>query len=202
MPAYPVQLEVSTPPRYDRIQLLLRLVISLSLGWLGATGGGLVWLLYLALPAFVAVIVSTRGAGHYTVDSGPRLWRVISWLLGFWAYMLLLVDRFPVDREPPIDVTLRSTGHVSVHSALLRLVTSIPSAFVLAILSFVSCILVVVGMITIAIDETIPAGIQAYQRGFLRWTARLLAYHASLVDEYPPFSFEATHGPTEVRAAS
>jgi hypothetical protein len=29
------------------------------------------------------------------------------------------------------------------------------------------------------------------QRGVLHWQARLAGDHASLVDEYPPFSFEA-----------
>ena len=35
-----------------------------------------------------------------------------------------------------------------------------------------------------------PAWILAYQRGMLRWEARLAAYHACLVEEYPPFSFD------------
>ena len=37
---------------------------------------------------------------------------------------------------------------------------------------------------------SIPAGILGYQRGVLRWQARLVAYHASLVDDYPPLALD------------
>jgi len=46
--------------------------------------------------------------------------------------------------------------------------------------------------VTILIDGKVPRTILAFQRGMLRWNARLWAYHASMVDEYPPFAFEAT----------
>ena len=42
----------------------------------------------------------------------------------------------------------------------------------------------------ILIQETYPGGIYNYLRGVLRWQARLLAYMASLVDEYPPFALD------------
>ena len=41
----------------------------------------------------------------------------------------------------------------------------------------------------ILVRETYPAALYDFQRGVLRWQARLLAYHASLVDEYPPLAF-------------
>jgi hypothetical protein len=56
-------------------------------------------------------------------------------------------------------------------------------------------VLVIVGAVTILIDGHVPSGILAFQRGMLRWQARLLAYHASLIEEYPPFSFEDTQHP-------
>jgi hypothetical protein len=45
-------------------------------------------------------------------------------------------------------------------------------------------------MITSLIGSTpSPASILSFQTGYLPWSARLLAYHASFVEEYPPFSF-------------
>jgi hypothetical protein len=190
---YPVQLDVTSPPRFDRIQLVLRLALAIALGWLGITAGWLMCVVFLTLPIVAAIVVSTHGARVYVDDTGPKLWRAIGWLLALSAYMLLLVDRFPLGETGNVRIELRLTGQPTTSSAMLRLIMSIPSGFVLGLLGIVSSVMFVVGVVTILIDETVPAGIVAFQRGVLRWQARLLAYHASLVDEYPPFSFEEPH---------
>jgi hypothetical protein len=199
---YPVQLDVTSPPRFDRIQLLLRLAIAVALGWIGVSAGWLRCGLFLALPVIAAIIVSTRGARAYVDDIGPRLWRAIGWLLAFSAYMMLLVDRFPLGETPDVRIELRLTGQPTTGGALLRLILSIPSGLVLSVLGCVSFVVFVVGVVTILVQDTVPAGILTFQRGVLRWQARLLAYHASLVDEYPPFSFEdEAHGRPGDRAS-
>jgi hypothetical protein len=43
-------------------------------------------------------------------------------------------------------------------------------------------------VITIIANATVPRSIESFQTGYLRWAGRLAAYHASLVEEYPPFS--------------
>lgn len=191
---YPVQIDVTSPPRFDRIQLVLRLAISIALGWVASFTGWLPGLVFFVLPVFAATVVSTRGATAYTEDLGLRLWRVLRWLLAFSAYMMLLVDRFPAGdpaAEPNrVRADLQVDARPTTASALLRLVTSIPSALVLCLLAFVSSVLTLVGAITVLIDNHVPARILAFQRGMLRWQARLVGYHASLVDEYPPFSFD------------
>lgn len=190
---YPVQLDVRSPARFERIQLALRFVIAISLGWLGVTAGWLWWLLFLALPVIAATVVSTRGAKQYIEEAGPALWRALAWLLAFTAYMLLLVDRFPAGPSDDVRADIQLDGHPTVGSALVRLLLSIPSMLVLALLGIVSAVLVVVGALMILIECQVPSGILAFQRGMLRWQARLLGYHASLIDEYPPFSFDDTH---------
>ena len=45
-------------------------------------------------------------------------------------------------------------------------------------------------LLTVLFTERIPPSILAFQRGVLRWNARLVAYHASLVEEYPPFALD------------
>jgi hypothetical protein len=190
---YPVQIEATSPLRYDRIQLALRLVIAIAAGWIGISAGWLACALFLALPAIAAVVISTRGAQAYLDDTGPKVWRVVSWLLAFSAYMLLLTDRFPAGEPTGVEIQIRPDGHPTTGSALLRLITSLPSGFVLALLGFVSSVLFVIGAVMILIEQRVPAWILGFQRGVLRWQARLAGYHASLVDEYPPFSFEANH---------
>lgn len=189
--SYPVQLEVTSPARFDRIQLLLRLAISCALGWVSSIAGWLPGLVFVALPLIAAVALSTRGAQGYLDKTGPAVWRVVSWLIGLSAYMLLLTDRFPTTESTGVRIDLQVGGKPTIGSALLRLILSIPSAVVLGLLGIVSWLLIIVGAVMILIDNQVPAGILAFQRGVLRWQARLLAYHASLVDEYPPFSFEA-----------
>lgn len=187
---YPVSVEVVSPPRFDRIQLLVRLGVSIVLGAVGITAGWLTWFLYGALPLIAAIAISSIGAAVYMTDVGPRLWRALTWLQRLSAYMGLLVDRFPAAEDQAVRIELRPTGHPTVGSALLRLLTSIPSGLVLSVLWFVSGILCFVSVFFVLFGAAIPGSILGYQRGILRWQTRLLAYHASLVEEYPPFSLD------------
>jgi hypothetical protein len=189
MPAYPVQLEVSSPPVFDRIQLLVRLAIGIALGWLGVTLGWLWCLLFFALPVIAASVVSTRGADFYMQKTAPRLWAGLTWLLAFSGYMLLVTDRVPID-DDRVHTELRMTGRPSVGTSLARLVMSIPSAIALCFVGIVSCVLWVIAFFAILVTGTVPASILEFQTGYLRWQARLVAFHASLVEEYPPFSFQ------------
>lgn len=188
MTVYPVQLEVSSPPKFERIQLVVRLGIGIALGVLGVTAGWLSWLLFLVLPLIAAVVISTKGAQHYLETTSEKVWPALGWLFSFEAYMLLIADRVPVD-EGSVKLELHPTGRPTIGSALLRVILSIPSAIALCVLGFVSCILWVVSVFTILFSEHVPPSILTWQTGFLRWQARLAAYHASLVEEYPPFSF-------------
>jgi hypothetical protein len=188
MPSYPVQLEVPAPPRYDRMQLLVRLGIAIALGIIGIEGGWLWSVLFVSLPVIAAAVISSRGVDGYLTQTGPRLWTGLSWLLAFTAYMLLITDRISFD-DQRARIDLHTTGRPTVGSALVRLITSIPSAFVLGLIGCVSCLLWLVALVTILFSARVPASIVEFQTGYLRWQARLLAYHASLVEEYPPFSF-------------
>lgn len=186
---YPVQIVVTSPPHFDRVQLLLRIGIAMLLGWVGVTGGWLVCLLFGALPLIAAVgISSDRDA--YLRNVAPSIWSVLDWLLRLEAYMLLLVDRFPTDQVRSVVTEIRYTGQPTAGSALARLITSIPSGVVLMLLWCVSSVLWVVAALAILFGLAMPRSILAFQRGVLRWQARLVAYHASFVAEYPPWSFD------------
>src|SRR6185503_7156272 len=102
---YPVQIDLTSPPRFDRVQLLLRIGIAMLLGWLGLTAGWLVCLLFGALPLIAAVSISSAGDA-YLKEVAPSIWSVLSWLLRLSAYMLLVVDRFPADEERSVSVEI------------------------------------------------------------------------------------------------
>jgi hypothetical protein len=200
MSTYPVHLDVISPAKFTRFQLLLRLALSIALGVIGISLGWVVGVLYFALPVVASITISTKGPSDYLASVGQRLWRALTWLFGLSAYMLLLVDHVPDPEQRDVRIELEPVARPSAPSALARLITSIPSAFVLWILSIVSGLFVVISFISVLFVKSIPLTILAFQTGILRWTARLFAYHASLVDEYPPFSFgeRSTAQPTSL----
>ena len=194
---YPVHLEVTSPQRYDRVQLLLRILFAIVLGWIGFTTGWLVWGLYLVLPVIAAIAISSSRTSYFE-GTAPQVWRVLSWLLKLSAYMMLLVDRFPKEDDGDVRVAVRYTGRPTAGSSIARFVTSIPSGIVLGALWFVSSILWLWGAVTILFAASVPAWLLGFQRGVLRWQARLVAYHASMIEEYPPFSFDTDDGHDDI----
>jgi len=159
------------------------------LGWLGFSAGWLACLLFAELPLIAAIsIASTRDA--YLKKTAPSMWSVLVWLLRFSAYMLLIVDRFPTGEDHSVVTEIRYTGQPTTGSALTRLVTSIPSGIMLMLLWCVSSFLWVVAALTVLLGLPMPRSILAFQRGVLRWQARLVAYHASFVAEYPPWALD------------
>lgn len=187
----PVRVELSTPPRFARGQLVIRIVLAIVLGWLGITVGWVSWVLYLALPLIAAISIGTP-PDDYPARLGPRVWRVLSWLLELSAYMIFLTDRFPAIGERSLQFEVDLTAHPTMGSALVRLLTSIPSAFVLSLLQLISGVFWLISAITVLVAARVPEGILAFQRGLLRWQARLAGYHASLVDAYPPFALDTS----------
>ena len=190
MTDYPVTVEVSSPQQFDRIQLLLRVVLAIALAWFGMTAGWLICVLYGALPVIAAIAISSQSSAKYAQDVAPRLWKLLEWLLQFSAYMMMIVDRVPTGGDFPGKIELRITGTPTAGSALARLATSLPSGFVLMLLWLGSGVAWVVAAVFVLVGAPMPPSILAFQRGVLRWQARLVAYHASLVEEYPPFALD------------
>lgn len=187
---YPVSVDVTSPPRFDRIQVLLRIALALALGWIGISMDWVVCILFVALPMVAAISLSTIGGERFANETAPRVVSVLSWLLQLSAFMMLLTDRFPTGGTDAVRIGFRFTGSPTTGSALIRLLTSIPSGLVLCVLWFVSGVLWLVAAVMVLVSQTVPRAILTFQRGVLRWQARLVAYHASLVEEYPPFALD------------
>ena len=199
---YPVTFDVETPEEFDKAQVVLRVVIVIVLSVLQI--GNLVFgAAYLVLPVMAAVLVSQKSAEQYLAESesGPTKW--LRYLLGFYSYMALATDTLPTTSpERVVKLQVQPNGEPTVGSALIRIILAIPHAFVLALLGIVFAIVWIIAAVSILINGSCPPWATSFIKGYLRWIARLMAYMASLVDEYPPFSFEDGAGENGGGAAS
>ena len=187
------------PMRMDRLHVLIRLVL---LGAVATAGlSSFYWLLYLAVPVVVALIVSDEGADYYMEQDAPRAARILQWLAGAYAYLWLLTDEMPT-AQPGGTVELEIELHAepTVRSAFVRIVTSLPALIVLALLSVVAAVLWVFGALSILVMRRVPLGVSDFIAMKLQYQFRLLAYHLSLVDEYPAVEGLSPHDEPHSRA--
>jgi hypothetical protein len=187
--AYPATFDVQPPQQFDKAQVFLRILILIVLaviqvGWIVFSGA------YLILPVVAAVVISQKGPAKYLEDAeaGPIKW--LRYLMMFYSYMALATDKLATESpEQAIQLHVRTTGTPSVGSALVRIILGIPHAFVLGLVGIAFAVVWIIAAISILINGTAPDWATSFICGYLRWNARVLAYMASLVDEYPPFSF-------------
>ena len=191
---------MTLPDRHDRLQLLVRLLISIILGIIGISLGWLLLVAYFALPAIAAVGISSYGVEHYFARTAPAITRVLRWVLSFQAYMMFLTDRFPTGEGSLVHYHVTPAGAPTPADALWRLAASLPEALILAVLGWVAGILWVVSLVFVLVRELVPPGILGFQRGLLRWQARLFAYHAAVVDVAPPYALDTGSEPPPTRA--
>jgi len=188
---YPVTFNIARPERFERPQVVLRILVIIVLSILAGAIGWVFGLVYLAVPVLAAIFISQKGGEKYIAEDGPRVTNWLRWYLAIYSYIAVLTDRFPTD-DPATAVSfdVRPSGSPSVGSALLRLIYSIPSALVVALLGIVGAVIWVIAVISILINENYPEGLYDFQLGIMRWHARLMGYHASLVEQYPPFAVD------------
>ena len=184
MTDYPVTFDATRPEKFERPQIFLRILLWILLSWI-------VGLAFFVLPIAAAIYISQKGSEKFLEEDGPKMTGWLRWIMAFYAYLAIVTDRFPSEKaEELVKFEVRTSGTPTVGSALLRLIYSIPSAFVLSLLGIVSEVLWVIAAIMVLAQENYPDGIYNFQLGILRWEARLLGYHASLVEQYPPFALD------------
>jgi len=194
---YPVHYRIEHPHEMSRLQLLVRFVAFCALGVLGLSFGSVFVFGYLALPVIAAIRTSGRAPEAYATTDAPVILKALRWLAALSAWTAVISDRLPL-HTPDEIVTLEIDGttHPTPASAMSRLITGIPSAFVLWFLGLIGVFVWLWAVLSILFVQRIGQGTFDYLVGLQRWSIRLLAYQASLVDEYPPFSFAdppATH---------
>jgi hypothetical protein len=181
---YPVAFDVERPPSFDRAHVFLRVALLVVIGWIGHPVG----LLWLGLPVAAAILVTQKGGRRYLDEDGPTVVRVLNWILDLVAYLALLTDRLPGEGAHPVRFRVERAGSPTTGSALLRILYAIPSLLVLAILTFLGAVVWLIAVVLVLVGGRYPAGMWRFLAGIVGWEARLLAYLASLVDEYPPFA--------------
>ena len=199
---YPLHFDVKYSERFSRVQLALRIVLFVIIGLLGFSLGALFLVLYLALPAFAAINLSEEPPQEYLEQDGPRIARVLRWVMAVYAYFALLDDR-PPTREPDgqLELEIHFGGRPTPATALLRILFGIPSALVLTVVMFFASIAWVIAFVLVLVRERYGHGLFEFQTGVLRWMVRLLAYQASIVEPYPPFSLGEAAPPAAVPSA-
>ncbi|HEV3404922.1 MAG TPA: DUF4389 domain-containing protein, partial [Gaiellaceae bacterium] len=185
MASYPVTFDLERPGKMSRAHVFLRIVILVLVSWIAGSGGGL-GLVYLGLPAAAAILISQKGGERYLVEDGERVTGWVAFIVGVVSYLALLTDELPGGGRLPVRLEIVRSGSPTVGTALLRIVKAIPSALVLALIGFAGWIVSLIAAISILLKEDYPEGLWNFQRGIVRWEARLLGYLASLVEPYPP----------------
>ncbi len=201
---YPVHYTVEPPPRFSRLQLLGRVVAFCALGMLGLSFGALFAFLFLILPAYAGSRLATRDfdPATYATEDGPRVLKLLSWFAALSAWTGLVAEHLPSSTPTEtIHLDVTRPANLSPMAALLRVFTGIPSAIVLGILCWFGVFVWLWAATTILVGERVGSHAFRYLAGLQRWSIRLLAYQASLVDAYPPFSFtESATAPPAIRA--
>lgn len=195
---------VQKPLRFTRIQLAVRFVAFCALAVLGISFGMIFLFAYLALPAFAASRLAVhRDPEQYLLKDGPMVLRAIRWFAAVSAWAGLVADQLP-GRTPDETVTIdvEGTAFPRMSSALWRVITGLPSAFVLLLLGVVGGFVWLWAAVNILFTQQIGPHAFNYLVGLQRWSIRLIVYQASLVDEYPPFSFADVAPPAPQPQAS
>jgi hypothetical protein len=193
MASYPATFDVDRPEKFQRPQVFIRIIVYIVLSFVNG-------LAYLGLPVITAIWISQKGGQKFLEEDGPKITGWLRWIMALFAYQFILMDQFPSSEgDTAVRYEVTPSGTPTVGSAILRIFTSIPSAICVGVLMYVSAVIWVIAAIMVLLQETYPQGLYDFQRGVIRWEGRLLAYHASLVGEYPPFALDMG---TEAQAAT
>jgi len=183
MAAHPVSLRVERSDRVSRVQVLIRVLLAVAVTSFGLSS--IFWLLYLEVPAFVALAIRHRGREHYLSQVAPRLVAGLRWLAGAFAYLCLLTDALPSTGAGPVDLRVEIGSTATPGAALARLILALPALCLVAVLA---CGGAFAWLFTVAwtlATGRVPGLFADFFEMLVRTQLRLCAYHLCLVDRYP-----------------
>jgi hypothetical protein len=192
--SYPLNGEVVCAERVARWRPLVNwiLVIPLSL-WLAVLGFGI---LAVSLAGWFAILFTGRlpeRLGDYIVAVLRYQWRVDAFLFGLTtSYPGLSVVAGYVDPGdyPAVLYSARPATRQRVTVAF-RAILVIPQLVVLYFVNLAAFVVLVLGWFAVLFTGRWPLALQSFVIGWMRWSFRVSGYWYLLVDEYPPFGFQA-----------
>jgi hypothetical protein len=180
MTAYTATFDIAKPARFTRPNVFIRIIGVFIFGIVN-------WLVVVLLPLYAAFQISSQKEKYLQNET------VKGWLrsyIGLCAYVYLLTDEFDGSKDPSFRFDVTPGGTPTLGGALLRYIMGIPHILIIGALGSVASIIWFIGSVMILISEDYAAGLFDINRGVVRWIARYAPYHASLVQEYPPFAFD------------
>lgn len=177
--AYP-----APPSEHEPVSVIIRWLV---MAFLAPIVVGLAGLL---APLYVAISVARHGGEGFRERHSAFFRDYLGYIVGLNAYSYFLTSDMP-DWAKPGSATVEVTGEASptVATALLRYILNIPHIIVLSILGYVAALLWWVTAIMVLLKRPIPEFIPDFMQRYCSYGARVLGYHASMTDEYPPFQF-------------
>lgn len=191
MDNHPVKVEFGGALPHDRTQLAIRFAALIAIGFVGMSLGLVVILGYLALPIVAAVLSSQKSGRRYLDEDGDNIERALAWATAVFAWLGLVTDTVPTnDPSQVVSLRIRREGEPTASSALVRLITGLPSGLVLMVLWIIGSVVWVISFVFVLATTELPDSLRRFLAGLIRWTTRLMAFQASLVEEYPPFALD------------
>ena len=192
--SYPLNGEVVCAERVARWRPLVNwvLVIPLYL-WLAVLGYGAA---VVSLAGWLAIVFTGRlpeRLGDYLVAVLRYQWRVDAFLFGLTtSYPGFPVVAGYVDPGdyPAVLYSARPAARRRVTVAF-RAVLVIPQLVVLYFVNLAAVVVLIAGWFAVLVTGRWPQGLQLFVIGWMRWTFRVNGYWFLIVDEYPPFGFQA-----------
>ena len=192
--SYPLNGEVVCTERVARWRPLVNwvLVIPVYL-WVVVLGYGAA---VVSLAGWFAILFTGRlpeRLGDYLVAVLRYQWRVMAFLFGLTtSYPGFPVVAGYVDpgSYPAVLYSARPTARRRVTVAF-RAVLVIPQLVVLYFVNLAAFVVLIIGWFAVLFAGRWPLGLRSFVIGWMRWTFRVNGYWYLIVDEYPPFGFEA-----------
>ncbi|MFC9997257.1 DUF4389 domain-containing protein [Nocardia sp. NPDC127526] len=104
----------------------------------------------------------------------------------------------PPMREPTVDLDVFPPQQHSRWTVLLRLILIIPQAIAVWALGIAALVVVICGWFGALFTGRLPQWCGDFLRGYTAYTTRVYGYGMLLVDDYPPFSWDAPEYPVRV----
>jgi len=150
----------------------------------------------VSLAGWFAILFTGRlpqSFGDYLVAVLRYQWRVEAFLFGLTTgYPGFRVVAGYVDPGdyPAVLYSARPALRRRVTVAF-RVILVIPQLVVLYFVNLAAFAVLIIGWFAVLFAGRWPLGLQSFVTGWMRWTFRVNGYWSLIVDEYPPFGFQA-----------